>query len=89
MLFRSVGPYSFEEPNDGVYDYFCIDIEEPIGWHTSIVITELDIDLKYVSTDFINSKAEKIVKFDSKTNIITFDLGNSIFTCKFKPKDKK
>ena len=84
-----VGPYSFKEPNDGVYDYFCVDIEEPLGNYTSIVIAELSIDLKYVSAKKMTSKAEEIVKFDSTTNMITFDLGNSIFTCKLKPKDRK
>ena len=76
-----VGPYKFTEPDDGVYDYYSIDIEEPKG-KTSYVISQKRFALNYVSESIISTKAKDIVSFNENTKVVTFDLGKSVFKYK-------
>jgi hypothetical protein len=59
-------------------EYFGIDIEQQRKG-ASTVVTELLIDLEYVSKDLLNADARKFISYNETTRVVTFDLGKSIF----------
>ena len=77
-----VGPVHFDEPNDGQPDYYVIDVERPDGKVFEIV-AEIRVPLEWVSDRALSSQAKDIVSFDPFSRVITYDLGKSIFKCKF------
>lgn len=74
-LTAGVGPWTAGK--DGA-QYFGVDIEQPRESGSSIV-SELLIDLSYVSEDKLHAGASRIVSFDKDKRIVRFDLGESVF----------
>ena len=74
-LTAGIGPWSGAKDN---YECFSIDIEleQKSGSKT---LTELVFDLSYVSSNLIEEQASKLVSYDQQSEVVTFDLGNSVF----------
>lgn len=79
-LTAGVGPWTQQK---GGAQYFGIDIEQPHESGSSVV-TELLIDLSYVSEDKLYAGANRIVSFDKGNRLVRFDLGDSIFEYQLK-----
>ena len=76
-----VGPYKCKTSDDGKWDYYAIDVEEPYKGSCTVII-ELALPLNCISQDKLMSPAKDLVDFDPQTQIITYNLGKSVFKCK-------
>lgn len=64
-------------------DYYAyyLEIFRPIN-HISIIVDDLLIDLKYISSGKMNKPIDEIIDYDDNNQTLEFDLGKSTLKCK-------
>ncbi len=74
----SVGLGEFTDPADGALDFFAITVLHRTK-EREVVIGYLRFPLEYVSEDRLRAPAEQVIALDHATQVVTFDLGKSVF----------
>lgn len=82
-LTAGLGPWSPDVGDEEKYECYGIDIERPTG-DGAQVVSELTIDLKYVSREALEKEASHLITYNKNSKIIRFDLGNSVFEYQLK-----
>lgn len=72
----SIGPGIYQDEDNNVPDYYCIDVEKQHGndWY---VYFQRQIKIEDLPNDFINKKISEVVELNKNANHVVFKIGNN------------